>query len=67
MRNKRNTKPFCNACGKTETLAQVFFECEEAYDIWKEIKPKISEVLEGEKVQCFRLALKLFPEGNIAK
>ena len=64
MRNRTNTKPFCNACGKTETLAHVFFECEEACDIWKEIKPKIREVLEEEKVQCFKLALKLFPVGT---
>ena len=84
MRDRANTKPFCNACGKTETLAHVFFECEEAYDIWTEIKPKISEVFEceeaydiwteikpkisevfeGEGVQCFKLALKLFPQGT---
>ena len=64
MRDRANTKPFCNACGKTETLAHVFYECEEAYDIWKEIKPKISEVFEGERVQCFKLASRLFPQGT---
>ena len=53
--------PACNACGKNESLAHAFFECEEAYKIWREIKPKLSEILDGKNIQCFKLALKIFP------
>ena len=48
-----NTSPACNACGKTESLAHGFFECEEAYKIWREIKPKLNEILDGKNIQCF--------------
>ena len=39
-----------------------FFECDEAYAIWREIKPKLSETLDGEDAQCFKVALKIFPD-----
>ena len=61
LRDGPNTSPACNACGKTESLAHAFFECEEAYKIWREIKPKLSEILDGKNIQCFKLALKIFP------
>ena len=61
LRDRPNTSPACNACGKTESLAHAFFECEEAYKIWREIKPKLSEILDGKNIQCFKLALKIFP------
>ena len=56
------TKPFCNVCRKVETQAHAFFECDEAYAIWREIKPKLSEILDGENVQCSKIALKAFPD-----
>ena len=31
LRDRPNTSPACNACGKTESLAHAFFECEEAF------------------------------------
>ena len=51
LRDRPNTSPACNACGKTGSLAHAFFECEEAYKIWKEINPKLSEILEGKNIQ----------------
>ena len=62
--DRPTTKPFCNACGKVETQARAFFECDEAYAIWREIKPKLSEILDGENVQCFKIALKIFPSRS---
>ena len=47
LRDRPNTSRACNACGKTKSLAHAFFECEEAYKIWREIKPKLSGILDG--------------------
>ena len=50
----------CNGCGKTENVSS----CDKAYKIWNEIKPKLSEILDGKKIQCSKLTLKISPRNN---
>ena len=60
-----NTDTRCNFCkdaGKsaTETFIHLFYDCEQAYDLWTRAKPALSALLNTSTTHCYNLTFGIF-------
>ena len=63
-----NLNPNCKACrqnnkNKLETHLHLFFDCPQAYNLWRQVKKIIQKLIPKEKVQCFMFLMNIFPKG----
>ena len=54
----------CKKCGKElpETDLHLFFDCYDAFEIWKKVKTYIQKLMPGHRVQCFLFTMSIFPD-----
>ena len=62
-----NLNPNCKACRadnkeKIESHLHLFFDCDKAFDVWRQVKKIIQKLIPKVKIQCFMFTMNIFPK-----